>query len=140
VAHGPDTAFAAGGIEAPVLDDTVNRFSAIAEREGIDSACSERPVRFTEDSSAPDTRIRSGPGPRRRLGSAFFTLAALPPGRRTTFRCALDGRALRRCPRRVGFHRLGPGRHRFRAHANDAAGNSERSPARRGFRVPARRR
>ena len=123
------------GIEVRVLDDTVNRYSAIAERGGIDSACSEEVVTYREDSSAPQTRIRSGPPSRTRLRSATFVLAAVPGEAGTSFRCAIDGRPLHRCPRRVGFHRLRAGPHRFRAVAVDAAGNADRSPARRSFRV-----
>jgi hypothetical protein len=92
-------------------------------------------VSYMEDSSAPDTRIRGAPDPRSLLRSATFTLAAVPPAAGTRFRCAIDRRALRRCPRRVTFHRLGAGTHHFRALATDAAGNADRSPARRSFRV-----
>ena len=138
VAHGSASSFAAEGIEVSVLDDTSSRFSAIAEGGGIDSACSEGAVAYAEDSRPPDTRIRGGPGRGSRPGSASFSLAAVPPGPGTTFRCALDGRALHRCPRRVSFHRLDPGMHRFRALAVDAAGNADPSPGRRRFRVPPR--
>ncbi len=138
VAHGSASSFAAEGIEVSVLDDTSSRFSAIAEGGGIDSACSEGAVAYAEDSRPPDTRIRGGPGRGSRPGSASFSLAAVPPGSGTTFRCALDGRALHRCPRRVSFHRLDPGMHRFRALAVDAAGNADPSPGRRRFRVPPR--
>ncbi len=135
VAHGSAAALAAGGIEAPVLDDTVVGFSAVSEDGGIDSACSEGSVTYTEDSTAPDTRIVSGPKPRGRSRSVTFALAPVPAAAGTRFRCAIDGRPLGGCPQRVTFRRLRPGGHSFRAVAVDAAGNADRSPARRGFRV-----
>jgi NHL repeat len=140
VAHGTAAAFAAAGIEAEVLDDTSTRYSAVAEHGGIDSACSGGSVTYTEDSSPPQTRVRNGPPARTRLRSATFILAAVPPATGTSFRCALDARPLRRCPQRVSFQSLRAGPHRFRALAVDAAGNADRSPARRRFRVLPRRR
>ncbi|MGZ8667183.1 MAG: hypothetical protein ACXWZM_08745 [Solirubrobacterales bacterium] len=135
VADGPAAELAGKGIEVRVLDDTVTRWWAIAEVGGIDSACSEEVLSYREDSSAPQTRIRSGPPSRTRLRSATFVLDAVPGEARTSFRCAIDGWPLHRCPRRVRLHHLRAGPHRFRAVAVDAAGNGDRSPARRSFRV-----
>jgi hypothetical protein len=135
VADGPAAGFTSEGIEARVLDDTVTRYSAIAERGGIDSACSEQAVSYREDSTPPQTRILDGPGPRIRRHSATFTLATVPSAGDASFRCAIDGGPLRRCPRRVRFEELRPGPHRFRALAIDPAGNADVSPARRSFRV-----
>jgi len=52
-----------------------------------------------------------------------------------TYECSLDGRAFATCPSTVTFSALSPGDHSFAARAKDEAGNVDRTPARRRWRV-----
>jgi hypothetical protein len=70
--------------------------------------------------------------PSARLVTVTFVLAADEPG--ASFRCRLDQRAFRPCPKRVHL-KAGVGRHRFDAYAVDALGNEGTEVARRLFRV-----
>ena len=52
-----------------------------------------------------------------------------------TFQCAIDGSLFAGCRSPKTYRRLAYGRHRLRIRARDAAGNYDRTPARRVFRV-----
>jgi hypothetical protein len=88
------------------------------------------------DLLAPDTLIDDAPRavvrssrPRRRVR---FEFSATEDGAR--FECRLDDADFAACesPQRL---RVGPGRHRFRVRAIDAAGNADATPAQRAWRV-----
>jgi hypothetical protein len=96
---------------------------------------SAEPARVTEvasDTTAPNTRIVSGPA---RLGFkrlAKFRFASTEP--QSTFQCKLDKKKWRGCSN--PFKRsVKPGRHRFKVRAIDRFGNVDPSPARFGWRV-----
>ena len=77
------------------------------------------------DTSPPDTRIVSGPGPLTR-GSARFTFESTEPG---TFQCSLDQAQWSACTTPFVYADLDDGVHRFRVRAIDLVGNVDPSPA-----------
>lgn len=91
------------------------------------SLCPELP-----DTKRPQTRITKGPV---RLGkrSVKFVFGSSEKG--SKFQCSLDGRKSSRCKSPKKLKRLKRGKHTFRVRATDAAGNVDKSPAKRRFRV-----
>jgi hypothetical protein len=83
------------------------------------------------DATAPRTRIRKRPRKRTTSRVARFVFAANEPA---TFKCKLDRRKFRPCPRRARF-RVKLGRHTLRVRATDTAGNTDRTAARYTWKV-----
>jgi Domain of unknown function (DUF4394) len=85
------------------------------------------------DTTAPNTRISGGPKRRTRARSARFRFRSSEAG--STFQCKLDKKRFRRCRSPKRYRRLRPGKHTFRVRAIDAAGNVDRTPAVRRWRI-----
>jgi hypothetical protein len=94
------------------------------------------PLGPTPDKGAPQTTIAKGPGKQLDQGIAKFSFKSSEAG--STFQCKLDGRKPARCKSPKRYTGLRPGRHTFKVWATDRAGNKDQTPAKRGFRVPAR--
>lgn len=92
------------------------------------------PVTPPKDTTAPNTRITSGPGKRLARREARFTFTATEKGSR--LQCSLDGRRFTACRSGKRYRLLKRGRHVVRVRAIDAAGNVDRTPAVRRFSVP----
>jgi CSLREA domain-containing protein len=87
----------------------------------------------TVDLKPPRTRILRQP---RRLpagGVARFVFTADEPG--TSFQCSLDRGKFRACTSPMKYRNLRPGKYVFRVYAADPAGNIDRTPVRRRFKV-----
>jgi hypothetical protein len=87
----------------------------------------------TSDTRPPNTRIRGGPRRVTRSRSATFRFVSTEAGSR--FQCKLDRKPFRRCRSPKRYRRLRPGRHIFRVRAVDRAGNVDRTPAVRRWRI-----
>jgi uncharacterized protein DUF4394 len=85
------------------------------------------------DTTAPNTRITRGPARRTRSRSATFRFRSTEAGSR--FLCQLDNRAFAPCKSPRTYRRLRLGRHRLYVGAIDAAGNIDRTPASRRWRI-----
>jgi len=85
-----------------------------------------------EDTTAPDTTLRGGPGSLTRRDTTTFELESTKPGH---FECALDDAEWAACASPLTLDELTDGAHVFRARAIDAGGTPDPSPARRAFRV-----
>ncbi|WP_418058803.1 hypothetical protein [Pimelobacter simplex] len=87
------------------------------------------------DHTAPETTITAGPaqGARVTTGTVTFAFSSNEPG--STFTCTLDDRPLAGCTSPLTLRGLAAGAHTFSVAAIDAAGNADRSPARRSFTV-----
>jgi hypothetical protein len=85
------------------------------------------------DTRPPNTFIHGGPGRVTRSRTASFHLASTEAGSR--FQCKLDARPWRACRARLTLRRLARGVHTLRVRAIDRAGNVDRTPARRTWRI-----
>jgi hypothetical protein len=122
------------GFQISVSPNTTTTFSAAAVI-GQHSACSE-PVSYTEDSTAPRTRITMGPGVKTRKRKVVFRFKDItedPPG--TTFACKVDKKPWKPCASPFHLKRLKYGHHLMKVRATDIAGNHERKPVKRRFIV-----
>jgi hypothetical protein len=85
------------------------------------------------DTTPPNTRITAAPNRRVKSRRARFRFKATEVGSR--FRCKLDRRAWAACRSPQTYRRLRKGVHVFRVRALDAAGNADRTPAARSWRI-----
>ena len=90
-------------------------------------------VHWTVDTKRPKTRIVSGPSGVVHRSKATFVLDANED--EVTYECSLDGNAFRVCSATVVLRGLATGEHTFLAQARDEAGNVDRTPARREWKV-----
>jgi uncharacterized membrane protein YgcG len=122
------------GFQVTVAPNAVTTFSAAAII-GQRSACSES-VPYTEDSTAPRTRITMAPGTKTRKRKAAFRFKDItedPPG--TTFACKVDKKEWEPCASPFSVKHLKYGHHTVKIRATDLAGNHERKPVSRRFIV-----
>jgi hypothetical protein len=122
------------GFQISVASNVITTFSAAAVI-GQRSACSE-PVFYTEDSTAPRTRITMGPGVKTRKRKAVFRFKDItedPPG--TSFACKVDKKKWKPCASPFHLKHLKYGHHLVKIRATDLAGNHERKPVERRFIV-----
>jgi hypothetical protein len=86
-----------------------------------------------KDKKAPETTIVKGPRARTHKRTAKFKFVSSEAG--STFQCKLDRRKFKPCSSPKKYKRLKPGKHVFEVRAIDAAGNKDKTPAKRKFRV-----
>ncbi len=133
VAKGTPAELSSGfAVSVPPNADTV--FSAVSQAAQR-SSCSSS-VTYTEDSSAPRTRVTMGPGVKTRKRNAVFRFKDItsdPPG--TAFVCKVDKAKWKHCSSPFHAKHLKPGKHVIQIRATDLAGNVERHPVKRRFRV-----
>jgi CSLREA domain-containing protein len=89
------------------------------------------------DKKAPETTIVKGPKARSRKRTAKFRFTSSEAG--STFQCKLDKKKFKPCRSPKKYKRLKPGKHVFEVRAIDPAGNRDKTPATRKFRVLPRR-
>ncbi|MEX2108380.1 MAG: hypothetical protein WD827_05795 [Solirubrobacterales bacterium] len=131
----------AAGFPLQVPNDTVVVFYAVSIDSGGDrSPCSPEPTVYVEDSTAPRTRITSGPGVKTFKRKVIFRFADINGDVATSFVCKLDKRKWRPCQAPLRLRKLGRKRHVVRVKGVDAAGNREGRGAKRSFKVIGRRR
>jgi hypothetical protein len=87
-----------------------------------------------KDKTAPQTTIAKAKVKGR---TATFKFVSSEPG--STFQCKLDKKPFKPCRSPKKYKRLKPGKHVFEVRAIDAAGNRDKTPATRKFRVLPRR-
>jgi hypothetical protein len=140
VASGTAAQLASSGITVPAAGDAGNTYSATAtDTTNHVSPCSAS-VTYTEDSTAPETQIDSGPaaGSTTADSTPTFGLSANEGG--SSFECRIDGTSFAACSGPGAAHTpgaLADGQHTFEVRATDAAGNADASPASRTFTVDA---
>lgn len=86
-----------------------------------------------KDKTAPQTTIVKGPKASSRKRTAKFKFVSSEPN--STFQCKLDKKPFKPCRSPRKYKRLKPGKHVFQVRAIDAAGNKDKTPAKRRFRV-----
>jgi hypothetical protein len=136
MAHG-SAAQLGSGIQVTVPANATTQFYAASmSSSGIFSECSAEPVSYTEDSSPPATRFTFGPGGKTRKKKVAFRFADIaegPPG--TTFSCKIDRKPWRACGSPLHLKKLHRGKHVVKVSATDAAGNRQKKPSVRRFKV-----
>ena len=85
------------------------------------------------DTVPPNTRLLAAPSARTTGRRATFRFVSTEPG--AAFSCKLDRRAWTRCRSGVTYRRLARGTHVFRVRATDRAGNIDRTPATKSWRI-----
>jgi hypothetical protein len=132
-ATGTGADLAGPGIGLAVADDSTTSISGMAiDEAGNRSACAG-PLKYTEDSTAPQTKIAKGPRKRSSDRTPSFRFHASEAN--ATFTCKIDAKPFRRCPAFWILRRLALGRHRLAVAAVDAVGNVDPTPATRSWRV-----
>jgi Domain of unknown function (DUF4082)/Bacterial Ig-like domain/Bacterial Ig domain len=122
----------AAGITVSAPDDETTEFRATATSvAGNVSPCSA-PIAYTEDSTAPETQIDSGPSGTIDVDSATFAFSSEPGA---SFECSLDGGPFVGCTSPRTMNALADGPHLFEVRATDLAGNTDASSAARAFSV-----
>lgn len=86
------------------------------------------------DTKRPQTTITKGPV---KVGKRSVKFIFRSSEKKSTFKCSLDGRKLSGCRSPKKLKRLKNGKHTFRVRATDAAGNIDKTPAKRRFRIRA---
>ena len=130
---GRGSELAGPGIPVHVADNSTTSISAVAiDPAGNSSPCAAS-LSYTEDSTAPDTRIIAGPSKSNTNRSPAFRLHATD--KNDFFICRLDRDPVKRCSIFYRLERLSLGRHRISIAAVDPAGNVDPTPATRAWRV-----
>lgn len=111
----------------------------IDARSGSGKVAIGRGQRLRENWSAncqtnPNTKITKRPKNRSRDATPRFKFKA-PGEAGATFKCKLDKRRYKPCRSPKTYRSQKPGKHRFKVRATDAAGNTDRTPARDRFRI-----
>jgi hypothetical protein len=128
--------FAAAGVSASVPDDSTTILRAKAtDAAGNSSSCSTSSVSYTEDSTAPDTRVTFSPAGKTRDRTPTFLFSLRSDRENVTFVCSMDDGGFKPCESPKTYGRLSLGRHTFKVAAVDRAGNADPSAAARSFRV-----
>ena len=91
---------------------------------------------FTVDTTAPDTRLASGPSGFVRTRRATFNFSS--PEASAVFECKLDAAAWAACSSPKSYTGLSDRTHTFNVRAKDQVGNVDASPAKRSFTVDTR--
>lgn len=91
------------------------------------------PTTLPLDVDAPETTLKPGVGSKLAQGTAKLRFVADEVG--STFECKLDRGKVQPCRSPKTYKGLATGRHTFRVWATDAAGNRDKTAARRVFRV-----
>lgn len=86
-----------------------------------------------EDDKAPQTKIKKGPKGKIEATTVKFKFVSSEAG--SSFRCKLDKKPVKKCKSPKKYKGLKPGKHLFKVWAIDAAGNKDRSPAKRKFEI-----
>jgi hypothetical protein len=89
--------------------------------------------RLTDDTTAPETTIDSGPLGPTNDPTPTFGFSSSEPG--STFECRVDSQAFAPCASPFTSAILSEGNHSFEVRATDTAGNTDPSPASRAFNV-----
>ncbi len=85
------------------------------------------------DTSPPQTSLSAGPNGATSATSASFSFSSSESG--SSFACRIDSGGWSSCSSPKGYASLATGSHQFSVRATDAAGNTDTSPATRGWTV-----
>jgi hypothetical protein len=107
--------------------------AAVGSHHGAGTILNDDGGNLGADTRRPNTFIHGGPPRVTRSRSASFHIASTEA--RSRFQCKLDRRRWRACRASVTLRQLARGVHIFRARAIDRAGNVDRTPAVKTWRI-----
>ncbi len=143
LATGTGGQYNSAGLSVTVADNSTTTFFARASASAYTSACSTTSATYVEstpgarDTTAPNTKLGKA-AIKTSARKATFKFSATEKG--STFACRLDRqKKFSKCRSPKTYKHLKPGKHTFRVRATDAAGNTDKTPAKRVFRIEARR-
>ena len=133
-AQGSAAQFASPGLTATVDNDSTSTFTATASDAGNTSGCSAA-FTYTEDSTAPETTIDSGPSGDTNDNTPTFTFSSSEPN--SSFQCRFDADPFAACSGPGDSHTasLPDGPHSFEVRATDQAQNTDQTPDSRAFTI-----
>ena len=134
-AQGSAGAFATPGLTATVDNDSTSTFTATASDAGNTSECSAA-FTYTEDSTAPETTIDTGPSGDTNDNTPTFTFSSSEPN--SSFQCRFDADPFAACSdgdSHTASPALGDGPHSFEVRATDQAQNTDQTPDSRAFTI-----
>jgi hypothetical protein len=133
-ATGTAADFASTGLSVSVANDSTTTFRATAtDASGNSSGCSASSIIYTEDSTAPETTIDSGPSGPIDGPTATFEFSSNESG--SSFECELDSAGPQACSSPKSYSDLSIGSHTFYVQATDQSGNTDASRSDRTFSV-----
>ncbi len=131
-AEGSAAGFEAPGLTVTVGGDQTTQLSATATDAAENTSPCSVPFSYTEDSTAPDTQIDSGPSGLTNEDTPTFGFSSELGA---SFECQLDGGGYSPCASPFGTSPLPDGPHSFEVRATDEVANTDPSPATRSFTV-----
>ncbi len=134
VAGGSAAEFGGPGLSVTVGAGSTTTFHASASQNGYTSACSTTAATYTQaDLTPPATKLKKAKISSK-AHTAKFVFTSSEAGSR--FQCRLDRQEkFSKCRSPKTYKHLKPGKHTFRVRATDAAGNTDKTPAKRVFRI-----
>lgn len=115
------------------LADGTHTFAVAAADKGGNADASPATRTFTVDKKKPKTFMARRPAPRKaKENTAYFRFVSNEKG--VTFKCKLDKGKYKSCKPKSSFT-VKPGQHVLRVKAIDRAGNQDRTPAERKWRL-----
>ncbi|WP_368670353.1 Ig-like domain-containing protein [Myxococcus sp. AM011] len=127
--HGPIPVDSSGNwtftLPVTLADGTYT--AVVTANDAADNTSASTSVTFTVDTTAPDTRIDSGPEALTNQALAAFVFSSNEAS--VTYECGLDGAAFAPCTTPAELGPLADGEHTLAVRARDAAGNVDDSPA-----------
>jgi uncharacterized protein (TIGR03382 family) len=109
------------------LPEGLNTVAATASDAAGNTSPESSPVRFTIDTTAPDTTIVSAPESQTQNPDATFTFSSNESN--VTYECSLDDAAFTACSNPITFQGVSEGSHTLHVRARDAVGNVDPTPA-----------
>jgi hypothetical protein len=120
------------GVEVTVADDSTSAFTATATSAAQNTSPCSGTLSYVEDSTAPDTQITEGPPSQVGSSNASFAFTGSDGSGSgiAALECSLDSGPWAGCESPLAYTGLSDGAHTFEVRAQDAAGNTDTTPAR----------
>jgi len=137
---GVDTFDAGAGADTVQARDTTNESSIICGADADtavvdpgDTPNADCEIEQLPDLTAPNTKLKKAPKATTKSRKATFGFASTEPG--SKFQCKLDRKAWTSCKAPKTYKNLKKGKHTFQVRAIDKAGNRDKTPAKKTWRI-----
>ena len=137
---GVDTFDAGAGADTVQARDAVNESSIVCGTEADtavvdvgDAPNADCEIEQLPDTTAPNTKLKKAPKATTKSRTATFRFTSTEAG--SKFQCKLDKKAWASCKAPKTYKRLKKGKHTFQVRAIDKAGNRDKTPAKKTWRI-----